>query len=589
LNKPKLLRRGRTTIIVAVIAALAALAGTVAIAPSASAATGTSGNITFTVTPDSGLVSGQVINVSASASGGTTFTEIRAHICDPSISPVNAFNFSYQGSFCVTSVAANRTAGQFGANAVQNYEASKTFASVTSGALDTTAPGAFLAGTGTVTWEDELAHSPHTLTCDKSNSCAVVVRVQDNGSGAPHFFKAPITFAGTPGAPNVAPAMAGNGSVNLSWTPSADTGNGSIDHYTVSWTGPTSGSQDVAAPATTATINGLQNFGAYTFKVTTTIKASDGVTTFTSGDSNTVNATPAAGGPTNVQGTPADGAINLTWTAPSNTTGLTRYRVTPTDLDADPEPAPQFTTGTETNLTFGGLTNGHRYTFTVAAEYGPGQFTTESAPSGQLTPNGKFITQTITVTRPQGDLVLTQACSPLTPDPYPQDDTTGLVVQPPYPTDCTIALGAAKLIKQGPGAGQYFQATGTLHEVTVVDARDGDPGWTVNATMGQFNDGTKHFSGSDLGWDPSRTATPPFSSPDGDYTQEVSAGPTVAPATIGGMGSGVVALLGGNDIGPMATGHGGLGIAKLNAQLTLWIPIFAQAGNYTGVMTITAI
>src|SRR5262249_53685071 len=155
---------------------------------------------------------------------------------------------------------------------------------------------------------------------------------------------------GTPGAPTLNTATAGDSSVNVAWTPSADAGNGTIDHYTVSWTGPTSGSQDVAAGTTNLNVGSLTNFGTYTFKVTTTIKASDNTTTFTSGDSNPKTASPAPGGPSGVQGSPQDGAINLTWTPPANTVGLTNYRVTATDLDADPEPAPQFTAGTTPSL-----------------------------------------------------------------------------------------------------------------------------------------------------------------------------------------------------------------------------------------------
>lgn len=589
MKQPRLARRGMTVLAVAVVAALVGVTGLVALAPGASAISGTTGPIDVTVSPTDGLVTGQSINISASRNdGSSTITAIKAHICDPAITPLNDFNYSYQSTFCVTSVPANRLSGSLGTNVIQNYETSQTFASVTSGA------STFTAGTGTVTWRDELdsgapgfgPEDQHTLTCDSTHSCDLVVRIERTGGNS--YFRAPLTYAGNPAAPTLNTANAGNGSVSLAWTPAVDVGNGTIHHYQVEWTGPTSGSQDVTAPTTTANISGLTNFGLYSFTVRTHTRASDGVTPFSSVQSNSLSATPAPGGPPKPTGSPLDTAVNLSWGAASGSPS--RYRVTATNLDAPPPaPAPSFTVGPVTTLTISGLTNGDRYTFTVAAEYGVGEFTTESPASDPITPNGKFITQTITVTRPQGDLVLTQACSPLTPDPYPQDDTTGLVIQPPYPTNCTIALGAAKLIKTGPGAGQYFAASGALHEVSVVDARDTDPGWTINAVMGQFNDGAKSFNGSALGWTPAETHTAPFTSPDGSYAMQVQPGSVVAPATLGGLGVSATLAKGGNDVGPMASGQGGLGIARLNAALTIWIPIFAQAGNYTGVMTITAI
>jgi hypothetical protein len=35
-------------------------------------------------------------------------------------------------------------------------------------------------------------------------------------------------------------------------------------------------------------------------------------------------------------------------------------------------------------------------------------------------------------------------------------------------------------------------------------------------------------------------------------------------------------------------GHG-LGLAQLDANLTLWIPVFDQAGHYSAVLTLTAV
>jgi hypothetical protein len=268
--------------------------------------------------------------------------------------------------------------------------------------------------------------------------------------------------------------------------------------------------------------------------------------------------------------------VALSWSYSGSPVGLSEFRITPY-IAGVPQPGLVVSTGTPvTNFTVPGLSNGTVYTFTVAARYGAGEFTAESAPSGPITPNGKFITQTINVTRPNGDLVLTQVCAGS--DIYPDDLNTVV-----YPTNCSVSLGTAKLIKTGPGAGQYFRATGALNQVTVVDTRDADPGWTVTGLTSQFVDGAKNFSCNDLGWVPSSTDTAAFVSPDGAYDQVATAGAAVAPATLAPNG-----LCNAHTFAS-ANASAGLGIAQLDAALELWIPIFKPAGNYSSVMTITAV
>ena len=156
---------------------------------------------------------------------------------------------------------------------------------------------------------------------------------------------------------------------------------------------------------------------------------------------------------------------------------------------------------------------------------------------------------------------------------------------PNYPTHCGVALGNAKLITSGPGAGQFFQASGLLNQVTVVDTRDTDTGWTINGTMGTFSAGTGlTFTGSQLGWNPVTSDTDSFTSSDGTvYDQVVTPGPAVLPNTAVASG-----LSSGRALGSAPAGDG-LGIATLDARLKLLIPVWAFSGNYTGTLTISSI
>jgi len=157
----------------------------------------------------------------------------------------------------------------------------------------------------------------------------------------------------------------------------------------------------------------------------------------------------------------------------------------------------------------------------------------------------------------------------------------------------------AHLITSGPHAGQYLQATGQLRQVMIVDTRPGDTGWTATGVMGTFSDGSGHtFSGDNLGWSPKtvHAYSQPFTSPDGPYSMAPAKGGLVLPATIGGLGTGTTASNDSLVASPVpgktlafANGGHGLGLAQLDADLTLWIPVFKVAGHYTGVLTLTAV
>ncbi|NOV98461.1 HtaA domain-containing protein [Isoptericola halotolerans] len=113
-----------------------------------------------------------------------------------------------------------------------------------------------------------------------------------------------------------------------------------------------------------------------------------------------------------------------------------------------------------------------------------------------------------------------------------------------------------------------FTATGALHQVTVSDTRP-DGTWSINGAVGRFVGGSGSFSGAALGWTPQVTSG-----------AAVAGSPVVA-------GSG----LGLTQTSTLASGTGATGSddAVVDAGLSLRIPLDTPAGDYTGVLTLTAV
>ena len=427
----------------------------------------------------------------------------------------------------------------------------------------------FRVGSGTETFTENDGTTQSTITCDASHPCALWIdesvntSANNNGEILKHY---QITYAGTPGAPTGVVAAPGNQQCTIGFTAPSNTGNSSAPlSYTVTVTGP-GGGQQTGTATSGYVFTGLTNGTTYPVSVTATSTAADGSHPPASA-AGTTNCVPAA-------------------------------------------------------------------------------------------PPGPTVQQTISATRPQGALVLTQVCgdhgaTPGHPTPVTHSGSTPGVSGPPefpagsgvadpqypnyptqgsYPTNCNVSLGTAHLITSGNGKGQFYEATGVLSQVTVVDGRDADVGFTVNGQMSRFQGAVagNSFSGSELGWTPASANTPPFTDSDGHgYAQYVKAGPVVpanSPSSTGLSNSGspscsplnadgspaaggsVCGSIGLNVLGSAAGRHahatgdpaclpsattdcfvGGLGIATLDADLDLYIPIFAHADTYTGVLTISAI
>lgn len=435
------------------------------------------------------------------------------------------------------------------------------------------------------------------------------ITVTTNPSGGP----AQVSFSqgATPTAPTITTVTPDDQSLAVAFTPVPSTP--AITGFTVSAT-PTGGGATVtqAGVGSPITVAGLTNGTSYDVTVHATNSVGN------SAESAVVTATPAAAprpAVTNLAatpGAPGSGSVNVTWSPPASGPVPTGYTVA-----VAPAGGTVTSTG-PTSASVTGLSSSTVYTFTVTPQH-PAPDTAIAA-SVQASPlPSAVLMQEITVTRPVGQLVLTQVCGTNGDIPaeaagggfgaftaVPADLTgTGPTLTaggsdtdpnytageypypavPNYPTHCGVALGTAKLVTSGTGAGQFYAASALLNQVTVVDTRDTDPSWNIVGTMGQFSAGTGlTFSGSQLGWNPVATDTGAFVNSDNvSYDQLVAAGGVIAPNSLNANG-----LSTGKTLGSAVAGRG-LGIATLDARLKLLIPVWAFSGNYTGVLTISSI
>ncbi|MBD8080080.1 HtaA domain-containing protein [Cellulosimicrobium arenosum] len=117
-----------------------------------------------------------------------------------------------------------------------------------------------------------------------------------------------------------------------------------------------------------------------------------------------------------------------------------------------------------------------------------------------------------------------------------------------------------------------FVASGALRPVTVEDTRTGSPAWSINGSVTDFVAGDRSFSGSLLGWEPALT---------GENTVDAVAGLAVVPGVSGGLSASAT-------LASAPAGHA-KGSATVDAGLALELPLDTPAGDYTGVLTLTAI
>ncbi|SFN39391.1 beta strand repeat-containing protein [Mycetocola miduiensis] len=215
---------------------------------------------------------------------------------------------------------------------------------------------------GTVVREASSTTPTSTVLTGLTNGTAYQVTVAaTNGIGATTSSGVMVTPRGIPGAVSDLAASSGDTASILTW--SAAEPNGDAVTYTVErsddgahW------STVMVTPATTQTLNELTNGTRYSFRVTAHNAAGAGMS------SAIITATPygVPGSPDDVAAVPGDGAVAVTWAAPTSDGGraVTTYTVqSSTDGTTWTSSAPT----SKTALTIDGLVNGISVSFRVLA------------------------------------------------------------------------------------------------------------------------------------------------------------------------------------------------------------------------------
>jgi hypothetical protein len=246
----------------------------------AQAASGTAGPVNVTVTPTTGLTTGDTISIHGEIPAATTGTisDIRAHICrTPASGPIsNITDFGFAGPYCVKFDGIAQ--GSLGAGLVTNYENGAAIANTKS--ADTT----FTAGTGEVGWLDDIGF-PHVLTCDAAHPCDLVVQFQISVSPFTVYLTTPLSYAG------------GATTTSSSTTTSSTTPGGT--------TTTTSSTTTTKPPATTTSTTTSST--TTTKPPATTTSTTTSSTTTTKPPSTTTSSTTTTAGPTTTTTTPPGG------------------------------------------------------------------------------------------------------------------------------------------------------------------------------------------------------------------------------------------------------------------------------------------
>ena len=222
-------------------------------------------------------------------------------------------------------------------------------------------------------WSDDVL----TLTAGPSGRHVLTLAVtatDGNGATASDSFTLTVDATGMPGRPDALAAVAGDGTVALTWAAPAEDGGEAVASYDVEIGigGDWSAGPDMVTglTGTSAKISDLANGTAYDFRVRAVNGAGAGewsdsvVSTPKAAD---VVAAPAA--PTGLAGTSADGGVALAWSAPADTGGaaIASYEVD-IGIGGDWSAGPDTMTGiTGTSKTVTGLVNGTAYDFRVRA------------------------------------------------------------------------------------------------------------------------------------------------------------------------------------------------------------------------------
>ncbi|WSA88419.1 metallophosphoesterase family protein [Micromonospora sp. NBC_01796] len=132
-----------------------------------------------------------------------------------------------------------------------------------------------------------------------------------------------------------------------------------------------------------------------------------------------------------------------------------------------------------------------------------------------------------------------------------------------------VDLGTAQEVN-----GNHFEAAGKINPIIVSDSRRSLSPWSISASVGDFQDGSKKFSGSYLGWTP--------------YVLDAGAGAQASAPVLSSYDDQGQGLSVSRGLGSAEQGHP-RGSAKLGADLGLKFPDSIAKGNYRATLTITAL
>ena len=240
--------------------------------------------------------------------------------------------------------------------------------------------GATITGYTVTSAPGNIAASCPSSPCVVSgltNGTAYTFTVKANnsaGAGASSAASNSVTPATTPGAPTISTVTVTNSAATITFAAPASNGGSAIMNYTAT---ASPGGLQVTCSSSPCVVNGLTNGQPYTF----TLHATNGVG---AGPESVASAsvTPAttASAPTIGTATGGNGQATVTFTASTSNGGsaITGYTVTSS-------PGGVSATCASSPCIVSGLTNGTAYTFTVAANNGPG-VSAASAASNSVTP-----------------------------------------------------------------------------------------------------------------------------------------------------------------------------------------------------------
>lgn len=297
------------------------------------------------------------------------------------------------------------------------------------------APGAVVSVFGSTATVTGLANgTTYTFTVTAANSV---------GSGPPSTPSAPVTTPDVPSAPTAVTAVPGDQSVSLSWTAPASSSGRPITAYAV-FVSPQAGS--VSISGVTASVTGLSNGTAYTFRIMATSVIGDGA-----------QSAPVLATPYGLPGTPSapaavagDGQVTLTWTAPAdNGSPISGYVVSVS-------PGGQTTTVQAATAIITGLTNGAGYSFTVTA--------VNAAGAGQASPASTTVVPRGLPGAPQGVSAVAGIRSAAVTWTAPASDGASGITS----YTVTAAPGGATATSSGTSASVAGLANGVTYTFTVT-------------------------------------------------------------------------------------------------------------------------